>query len=103
MSIFSLLSNDNCAIMVDPPKEGKTPYHPEREIVVRSVGSVGCDLSRKLDKIVEDLHECDLDVSPSELIVRNVSEYLLLKTYRDDLLETAKQAARDKLKPCVKS
>lgn len=89
------------------PPPPTPPYHPERGVAACAatsgfapaivVQNAGCH-SEKIARVLEDLREYDLEVNSSELIIRNVHEYLLIKAYREEQLENARNAAKEKLK-----
>jgi hypothetical protein len=52
----------------------------------------------RIKRIIQDLLECDIEAREDELIIRGAKELLLIREYRDTLLESLKQEARNKLK-----
>jgi len=63
------------------------------------VSIIKTSVSEKVERVIRDLREYDIDMSasPEMLVLRSVQEYLLIKEYRDRKLEKAKAEAHEML------
>lgn len=57
-----------------------------------------CAAETRINQIIQQLSELDINTSPDELIIRNAEELLLIREYREQKLEQLKKSAREKLK-----